>query len=332
TASLLLMGYFAIGVVHYMMVEGWSFDEAVYFIIVTLTTIGYGDYVPTTTESKLFTGFYAQLGMLAIGAALVILFTSMFEHQQKLLMNVIRPSENPQDVHTAQLRQNFILVTRIIGLLLFYTGVVMIGTLFYHRHEGLSMVDSFYMMNITLSSVGYGDVSPSTWQGRVFFICTVPPGYVAGVQFVTDVLKTIINRRKEKLLAEMLGMKKTLRAAEVTSWDVDGDSQVNEMEFTLGMLKKMGKVSQYDLDKIKQRFKEVDSDKNGALEIGELDYVCRKDGKRTLSVETVEGSGRNKSVMFTSVQNTPLHTQSASDTSASGNVFIMKTVNSLGEK
>lgn len=45
----------AIGTIFYWLVEGWSIVDALYFTVITLTTIGYGDLHPTTAISKLFT-------------------------------------------------------------------------------------------------------------------------------------------------------------------------------------------------------------------------------------------------------------------------------------
>lgn len=47
----------------YKFVEGWSLLDSVYFSVVTISTIGYGDFAPQTTLGKLFTIFYVCSGM-----------------------------------------------------------------------------------------------------------------------------------------------------------------------------------------------------------------------------------------------------------------------------
>ena len=53
----------AAGTIFYHVVEGWSLLDSVYFCVITLTTIGYGDFAPTTNLARLFTIFYAFTGI-----------------------------------------------------------------------------------------------------------------------------------------------------------------------------------------------------------------------------------------------------------------------------
>lgn len=59
----LLLIMLASGVLFYTQVEHWSFIDALYFSVITMATIGYGDLAPTTTFSKIFTMFYALVSV-----------------------------------------------------------------------------------------------------------------------------------------------------------------------------------------------------------------------------------------------------------------------------
>lgn len=94
TGLILISGTF---VYHYL--EGWSYIDSLYFSIVTLTTIGYGDFSPQTDEGKLFTIFYIILG---IGMILSFIntvqhhYTNM-KHKEKRENRNTRALSKPKD-------------------------------------------------------------------------------------------------------------------------------------------------------------------------------------------------------------------------------------------
>lgn len=69
TRGLLIMASLVvvIGVVFYTQIEKWSVLDAIYFCVVTLGTVGYGDIVPKTDAGKIFTIFYIIFGLAVIG-------------------------------------------------------------------------------------------------------------------------------------------------------------------------------------------------------------------------------------------------------------------------
>jgi len=56
------------GTVFYHFVEKFSWVDAYYFSVITLSTVGYGDLTPVTTAGKIFTTFYILIGVGIIAA------------------------------------------------------------------------------------------------------------------------------------------------------------------------------------------------------------------------------------------------------------------------
>ena len=61
------------GTLFYWRFEDWTLIESLYFCVVTLTTVGYGDFAPTTTGTQIFTIVYILTGF----GVLVALLTSV---------------------------------------------------------------------------------------------------------------------------------------------------------------------------------------------------------------------------------------------------------------
>ena len=59
----ILAAFVSVGVVFYHTIEKWSWFDSLWFTIVTIATIGYGDFVPHTVEGKIFTMLYVFVGI-----------------------------------------------------------------------------------------------------------------------------------------------------------------------------------------------------------------------------------------------------------------------------
>jgi len=71
----------AVGTVVYSILEGWSLLDSLYFCVVTLATVGFGDLHPTTDAAKLFT-----VGYIVVGVGIIAGFLSELGKQRSARM------------------------------------------------------------------------------------------------------------------------------------------------------------------------------------------------------------------------------------------------------
>ncbi len=80
-------------------IEGWHWIDAFYFSVVTITTVGYGDMVPTHAASKIITSIFILLTIPLFLVTLTLFAESFFERYSKYvnelevkkLKKVVRP-------------------------------------------------------------------------------------------------------------------------------------------------------------------------------------------------------------------------------------------------
>jgi voltage-gated potassium channel len=59
----LVLTIFLMGTIGFHTIEGWNLVDSFYVTVTTLSTVGYGDFVPRTTPGKLFAVFIIILGV-----------------------------------------------------------------------------------------------------------------------------------------------------------------------------------------------------------------------------------------------------------------------------
>ena len=86
--SLALLAVIAVisGTGFYSIVEGLRLVDALYFSVVTLTTVGYGDFAPETDAGKLFTAVYVLVG---VGIVLAFITTVAAKASQLPLLHTL---------------------------------------------------------------------------------------------------------------------------------------------------------------------------------------------------------------------------------------------------
>lgn len=180
-AIILLCVYLIVGVLTYSLFrEQFSGDstnlfvDALYFSIVTMCTVGYGDIVPLTITTKILTIVLVSIGVLFLDFLLNRVVNHVLDLQEKAILARIKtPSSRNRavrdhivDVVNGRIRIKWKL--RLAFCVVFFC--IGVGTLFLCLYEQLDFVDSVYLSVISVTTVGYGDKTFKTLVGRVFAV------------------------------------------------------------------------------------------------------------------------------------------------------------------
>ncbi|XP_021913562.1 open rectifier potassium channel protein 1 isoform X2 [Zootermopsis nevadensis] len=126
----------------------WDFYNSVFFVLTVVSTIGYGNLVPSSSLGRLLMIGYALIGIPING----ILLATLAEFFSTALVRVhMRYKTKPFETRAGMVAD--IILYLIPGFVIFIflpTGVFM-------HFEGWTFVESLYYAFVTLSTIGFGD-------------------------------------------------------------------------------------------------------------------------------------------------------------------------------
>lgn len=85
------------GAIAFQMMEGHSYFNSLYFTVMTMTTVGYGDITPQTAFGKIFVMIYALLGVPLFISLSGLIIENRFNKQIKSYIEKIY-----KEIHSAQ--------------------------------------------------------------------------------------------------------------------------------------------------------------------------------------------------------------------------------------
>ncbi|XP_008811632.2 two pore potassium channel a [Phoenix dactylifera] len=273
--SLFLVIYLGAGVVCFYLVKDQIKGEttngildALYFCIVTMTTVGYGDLVPDSVTTKLLACAFVFTGM-AIGALLLSRAADyLVEKQEVLIIKALHMHRKVGQAHTLKEIESNRVKYKFYTTTLLLTVLILMGTIFLLKVEKLNLVDAFYCVCSTITTLGYGDKSFSTKGGRVFAVFWIMTSTICLAQFFLY-LAELNTESRQKLLAKWV-LTRRMTFMDLEAADLDDDGAVGAAEFIIYKLKEMGKITQEDIALVMEEFEELDVDQSGTISNSDL--------------------------------------------------------------
>lgn len=191
--------------------------DALYFSVVTMTTVGYGDLVPDSTTAKLLASLYVFAGMALVGLILGQAADYLVDKQEMLLIRALHLDDQvgPSEIETNKVKYKFL--TTFVQLLV----LVIVGIMFLMLVESFNFVDALYCVCATITTLGYGDESFSSSEGRFFAIFWILGSTICLAQFYLYLAEMYSEKRQRSLVKWVLGRKVTTSDLEAADLDHD---------------------------------------------------------------------------------------------------------------
>ena len=91
-------------------------------------------------------------------------------------------------------------------LALFPLGTIAIGTLGFMAIETLSFINALYFTFVTVSTVGYGDIHPTTTAGKFFGIVIIVVGIGSFLTIVTNLTQSLVASGEDRVRKRRISM------------------------------------------------------------------------------------------------------------------------------
>lgn len=146
--------YFGLGLIVLPLIEDWTVLESLYFSVIIVSTVGYGDITPVTTGGRVFVAFYSLMGVLlftaVLGARLRVTQQADAKECMDTKVHVVLSKLDPNYKQSTPKKWHQRRAVRVFIKFIFgFLGLVGIGMLFSVYELGYNAADGFYFAIIT---------------------------------------------------------------------------------------------------------------------------------------------------------------------------------------
>lgn len=288
--------YFLVNIFVWMAFEPeWNYAESIYFICASLTTVGYGDRVPSGDWGRLYCVLFL---LLSITTVFPIVSDAMDWALTRLELLAIG-GDTTRD-NTKRQHRKILFSAAIIFL------VVIIGTAYMAMTQHWTFIEALYWSFVTSLTVGYGDQSWQYTGGTLMFIsCYMMLSTMTiavAIQNFVEVSADARNKRERETAARQIDVVRLLldhldggldgNIDEDVLSESDGSKRlsvahITKQEFVLYMLKTTKVVSDSEVQHWEEKFGDLDTSGNGVLDLAD---VKKKDEKRRMVLSHEEAA------------------------------------------
>lgn len=171
--------------------ERWNFHEALYFAMVSSTSVGYGDFTPKTTTGILLT-------CLWLPCSIVFMSICMGTIAKWYLKDITyRSSRLSLDSYAGR-------AGKALGPHVLPTSLLVAGALLIGQQEEWTFLESVYFAVVSSCTVGYGDFHPRTVMGMIMTIVWLPCS-ILSISVYMSVLARLFLRLSSQIIEELDG-------------------------------------------------------------------------------------------------------------------------------